>query len=243
MRRVKAIALTALLAFPGMGAGHAQSLRVSPVTVELPPLSRSTFITVENGTNEPVQVQVRVFRWSLVNGQDRLERTGDVVVSPPMLTARRDEASVVRIIRIAQAPVAGEEAYRVFVEEIPNRRRLQTGTVVLAVRHSIPVFFTGLDQGRGAVNWSAFSRDGKLILAASNPGQKHVRLSQLRVTDGVARQLIAINGLAGYALGGQAKIWELPVSPGTLKPGANLKIDAQSETGPINASVVLGKNG
>jgi len=243
MRRVKAIALIALLAFPGMSAGHAQSLRVSPVTIELPPLSRSTSLTVENGTNEPVQVQLRVFRWSLVNGQDRLERTGDVVVSPPMLTARRGEGNVVRIVRIAQTPVTGEEAYRVFVEEIPNRKRLQAGTVALTVRHSVPVFFTGLDASSGAVAWSVLSSNGKLVLMANNPGQKHVKLSQLRVTDGAARQITLIDGLAGYVLGGQAKTWELPVSPGALKPGTNLKIDAQSETGPINASVVLGRNG
>jgi fimbrial chaperone protein len=243
MRRAKIIALIALMAFPGGGAGQAQSLQVSPVTVDLPPLSRSTFLTVANGTGEPVQVQVRVFRWSLVDGQDKLERTGDVVVSPPMLTARRGEGNVVRIIRIAQAPVACEEAYRVFVEEIPSRKRVQAATIVLAVRHSIPVFFSGVDANRGSVNWSASSRNGKLVLVAGNPGQKHVRISHLRVTDGVARQLIAINGLAGYALGGQARIWELPVSPGTLKPGTNLKIDAQSDVGPINASVVLGRSG
>jgi len=243
MRRVKVIALIALMAFLGGGAVQAQSLRVSPVTADLPPMSRSTFLTVENGTNEPVQVQVRVFRWSLAYGQDRLERTGDVVVSPPMLTARRGEANIIRIIRIAQTPVAGEETYRVFVEEIPSRKRLQAGTVVLAVRHSIPVFFTAFDLTRGTVNWTASSRKGKLIVMASNPGQKHIKLSQLRVTDGVARQLISINGLAGYVLAGHTKVWELPLPPGAIKPGATLKIDAQSEAGPINAFVVADKNG
>ncbi|MGO9171120.1 MAG: molecular chaperone [Rhodomicrobium sp.] len=240
MYRVKAGALIALLACSGIGAAHAQSLRVSPVIVDVPPLSKSTFITVGNNTSEPVQVQVRVFRWSLAGGQDRLEKTADVVVSPPMLTAKRGDASVVRIIRIAQAPVAGEETYRVFVEEIPNRKRLQAGTVALAVRHSVPVFFAGFDLAPGSVKWSATSRKGKLVLTASNSGQKRVRLSQLRVTDGAARQLISIDGLAGYVLGGQTKIWEMPIPPGAVKPGLNLIIDAQSEAGPIHASAVAG---
>ncbi len=243
MHRANVIALIALMAFLSGGASRAQSLRLSPVTVDMPPMSRSTFLTVENGASEPVQVQVRVFHWSLAGGQDRLEKTGDVIVSPPMLVARRGEPSVVRIIRISQAPVSGEEAYRVYVEEIPSRKRLQAGTVVLAVRHSIPVFFAGLDLARGSVNWSASIRSGKLILMASNPGRKHIRLSQLRVTDGVARQLISINGLAGYVLAGHTKVWELPVPPGAIKPSATLKIEAQSEAGPINASVVPSGSG
>jgi fimbrial chaperone protein len=243
MRWAKTAALVALVALAGMGAVRAQSLRLSPVTVDMPPMSRSTFLTVENGASEPVQVQVRVFRWWLEGGQDRLERTAGVVVSPPMLNAVRGEKNVIRIIRISQAPILGEETYRVFVEEIPSRKRLQAATVVLAIRHSVPVFFGGLDAGAGSVSWSAQSRGGKLILSATNPGQKHVKISQLRVTDGVSRELISIGGLAGYALGGQTRTWQLPVARGVIKPGARLIIQAQTEAGPINAIAVLGGSG
>lgn len=243
MQRAKAWALGALVAFLSAGQGHAQSLRVSPITLDLPPEAMSAFLNIGNDSGKPVTVQARVFRWTQVNGEDKLERTGDIAVSPPQLTVAHNSGGIVRIVRIARTPVASEECYRVLLDEIPDRSRMQAGTITLAMRHSVPVFFGSKDPLRGALQWSVAGGGGKFTLHAENTGQKRFKLTGLRVTDSEARALISIDGLAGYVLGGQIKAWELAVPKGVLKPGTPLRIEAKSKAGPINASANVGKGG
>ena len=103
--------------------------------------------------------------------------------------------------------MSGEETYRVLIDEIPDRKNLQAGTLrsrsVKACRCSLPgstrVQAPHL-EGRGA--------KGKLVLEATNSGQKRVKLTKLTVTDEKNRDLVKNGGLA-YVLGGQTKTWEL----------------------------------
>ncbi|MGO9171612.1 MAG: molecular chaperone [Rhodomicrobium sp.] len=243
MHRVRAVALGALLASSVTGHAHAQSLRVSPVTIDLPPAAKSAVLNVGNDSDKPIAVQARVFRWTQAGGEDKLERTDVVAVSPPLLSVGGKSSGIVRVVRVGQTPVTGEESYRVLLDEVPDRSRMQAGTVVLALRDSVPVFFHGMDALRGDVRWSVSSSGSKLFLQAANPGQKRVKLSGLHVTDGAVRKLISIDGLAGYVLGGQTKIWELPVPKSGLNAGTTLSIEATSEAGPINASATVGKSG
>ena len=80
-------------------------------------------------SKEGVAVQARVFRWSQVNGEDKLEKTEDVIISPPVLTVHGGAPSTFRLVRVAKTPVSGEETYRVLLDEIPDRKKLQAGTV------------------------------------------------------------------------------------------------------------------
>ena len=75
-RRIAVFA--AILALPAMGQSQAQSLRVSPVTVERPASERSVVFNVGNAGSKPLQIQARVFRWSQRGGRDVLEKTADV---------------------------------------------------------------------------------------------------------------------------------------------------------------------
>lgn len=243
MCRVKTAAIAAMLGCSAAGQVNAQSLRVSPVTIDLPVSAQSSLLNVGNDSPKPLTVQARIFRWSQKNGEDVLEKTPDVVVSPPILTVKQGASGVVRVVRVSRAPVNGEETYRVLLDEVPSREKLQAGGVVIAMRQSLPVFFAGMDATPGAVTWSAERRNNKLVLQAANAGQKRLRLTHLHVTDGKSRELISIKGLAGYVLGGQTKAWELPLPKEGIAPGTTLTIQAVSETGPVNASAIVGKSG
>ena len=132
----------------------------------------NTVLTLETDNKEGVAVQARVFRWSQADGEDKLEKTEDVVISPPVLTVRGGAPSTLRLVRVAKAAVSGEETYRVLIDEIPDRKNLQAGTVALVVRQSLPVFFDGTDARPGSLTWKAVDRKGKLVLEATNGGQK-----------------------------------------------------------------------
>ncbi len=238
MNRVQTFAPLAFLTTLAAGPAAAQSLQVEPLKIDLPPAATSSVLTLQTNNKESVAVQARVFRWSQADGEDKLEKTEDVVVSPPVLTVRGGTPSTVRVVRVAKAPVSGEETYRVLIDEIPDRKKLQAGSVALAIRQSVPVFFAGADLRPGSLAWKAVERKGKLVLEASNAGQKRVKLLRLAVTDEKNHNLVKNGGLA-YVLGGQTKTWEF--SGGAA--GETLTIKAESDTGPVNASAIAGKSG
>ena len=179
MSRGKTIILGFAFACQALGAAEAQSLRVSPITIDLPPGSASSFLNVGTNSDRPVTVQARVFRWTQAGGEDRLEKTGDAVVSPPFQTVSANSSAIVRVVRIAQTPVAGEECYRVLLDEIPDCSRLRAGTVAFALRQSIPIFFNGTDASRGELRWTLLNRGRRTFLRADNADQKRVKLTSL----------------------------------------------------------------
>jgi fimbrial chaperone protein len=155
-----------------------------------------------------------------------------------MLTLRNGTPSTLRLVRVAKTPVSGEETYRVLIDELPDRKKLQAGTVALTVRQSLPVFFAGADARAGSLAWKVVNRKGKLVLEASNAGQKRVKLTKLAITDENNHDLVKNGGLA-YVLGGQTKAWELSAAA----TGKTLTIKAESDTGSIRASAIAGRSG
>jgi fimbrial chaperone protein len=206
--------------------------------IDLPSASTASVLTLQTNNKEGLVVQARVFRWSQADGGEKLEKTEDVVVSPPIVIVRGDTPSTVRLVRVSKAPVSGEETYRLLIDEIPDRKNLQAGTVALVVRQSVPVFFAGIDARPGSITWRAVDRKGKLVLEATNSGQKRVKLTRLNVIDENNHDLVKNGGLA-YVLGGQTKAWELSGAAA----GKTLTIKAESDTGPVNASAIAGRSG
>ncbi|MBB3238340.1 molecular chaperone [Phyllobacterium endophyticum] len=61
------------------------SLRVSPTNPGMIAPGSSGVLTLTNEAKRPINVQIRVFRWTQVNGAEQLDPTNDVV-SPPSTT-------------------------------------------------------------------------------------------------------------------------------------------------------------
>jgi len=238
MSRVQTLAPLAFLTTLAAGPAAAQSLQVAPLSIDLPPSATSSVLTLQTDSKEGAAVQARVFRWSQASGEEKLEKTEDVVISPPLLMLRAGTPSTLRLARVTKAPVSGEETYRVIIDEIPDRKKLQAGGVALTVRQSLPVFFAGDDAHQGQLTWRAVDRKGKLVLEATNSGQKRVKLTKLAVIDENNHDLVKNGGLA-YVLGGQTKTWELSGAAA----GKTLTIKAESDAGPIHASAIAGKSG
>jgi fimbrial chaperone protein len=228
-----------LLLFSSTCPSQSQSLRVSPYTLDFRSGEATSTVTLETAKKDGFAAQLRVFRWvQTESGEEKLEKTEDVVVSPPMVKVRPGAPSVVRLVRVAKTAVTGEETYRLLIDEVPDRKDLQSGNITFIIRQSLPVFFAGLYARPGQLVWKTVERKGKLVLEASNAGQKRVKLLKLAVTDDKNRDLVKNSGLA-YVLGGQTKTWEL--SGATA--GKTLTIKAESDAGPINASAIAGKSG
>lgn len=218
------------------GAAHAASLRVSPTNLDMVAPGSAGVLTLTNEAKRPINVQVRVFRWTQANGIERLEPTNDVVVSPPSTRLAGGKDYTIRVVRVSRKPVAAEESYRVVVDELPDPSRRQAGTVVLVVRYSIPVFFRDQNAAPPKVVWGVSRAKGSLMLTARNTGDMRLRLAEVQLTQG-GQVLGKREGLVGYVLGGARMQW--PIGTGKSISSGRVGLKALSEAGPVNADVAI----
>ncbi|MBK8084213.1 MAG: molecular chaperone [Devosia sp.] len=108
MHRASAAAALVLM-FGSATSAEASSLRVAPITLKLSARAAG-MLQVWNDGRAAVQVQVRVFRWTVVNGRDVLQLTQDVIASPPMTTLLPGGGNVIRVVRVANVRSASRKA-------------------------------------------------------------------------------------------------------------------------------------
>jgi fimbrial chaperone protein len=166
MRMSSVAALAAFTALTAIDPLWAASLQVAPVKVEVASPGAATSVKLRNEGTTPLNAQIRVFRWSQVNGEDKLEPTTDVVASPPLTKLSPKTDYTVRLVRVSKTPVAKEETYRLFIDELPDAANQRNRAVNLLLRYSIPVFFYPASGAPASLTWSVDHSGGKLSVVA-----------------------------------------------------------------------------
>jgi fimbrial chaperone protein len=212
---------------------QAASLQVAPVLVEVPAPGATATLKLRNEGTKPLDAQIRIFQWTQVDGADVLTPTNDVAASPPAASLRPNTDYTVRIVRTKKEPAAKEEAYRLLIDELPGPAPTQANSVSIALRYSIPVFFT-VAGGGPKLSWELQQRANKPVIVASNAGDRRIRLSKLKVTDGKGGVANFGDGLAGYVLGHASMNFAVPASARGFGAGGLVSISAQSDVGPID---------
>ncbi|WP_210392579.1 fimbrial biogenesis chaperone [Variovorax sp. PAMC 28711] len=182
---------------------------------------------LSNTGDAPLTAQVRVYRWRQLDGEDQLEPTRDLTISPPMVQLPGGEKQLVRVIRLGAPPAEVEASYRVIIDELPlpdtvppaagagRRAGLQ-----LVLRYSLPVFLTppmtatrpDAPALRSSLEGRLGGSNGKTYLEISNSGTVHAQITDLAFVDAAGRRLAVRDGLAGYVLPGQHRRWTVPAT-------------------------------
>ncbi|WP_093138948.1 molecular chaperone [Pseudoxanthomonas sp. GM95] len=201
-------AWVALMTVLGSTASAA-SLQVSPTSVTLTPAQNADALWLSNTGTAPVNVQLRVFRWTQSGGTESLDVTQDVIASPPMQTIAPGARQLVRVIRPDRSPIAGEMTYRIIVDELPSSDPQQGLQFVL--RYSVPVFVLPSTQAPDAQLQATVvaAADGAAAIEVHNTGAGHAQLADLSYA-APSGEVPVIPGLVGYVLPGQTMRWTLP---------------------------------
>ncbi|MBO9707627.1 MAG: molecular chaperone [Caulobacter sp.] len=213
-------------------AAEASTLRVSPVSLDLPTGQNAAILTLFNDDAALLNVQVRVFRWRQVDGKDLLEPTTGVVASPPIAAIAAGAQRTVRVVRLDPKLPEKQEAYRLIVDELPPTVSQPGRQVTLLMRHSIPLFFAATPD-KARVTWRLAPSGAVETLSVTNTGGRHLRVSNLRVISGSGQVLAERKGLVGYALPGSTMAWPLDAFP----PSTGLHLTADTDIGPLDAPV------
>ncbi len=218
--------------------GSAASLKIAPILIEVPRGATSK-LRLQNLETYPVDVQIRVFRWVQENGKDKLVPTRDVVASPPFAKIKPGGRNVIRLVRLSKRPIRGEESYRLLIDEIPRKSRQATNAIGFAVRYSLPVFFGRTRPADNQIVWTVSQRNGITRVTATNPGERRVRLSAMRIKSATGRSVSFGNGLVGYVLGKSTAKWQARGTLGKAGTKTRLTITANTENGTIQSEARL----
>jgi fimbrial chaperone protein len=215
-------------------SSRAATLQVEPVLIDVTAPAAASTITLRNEGTAPINVQVRIFRWSQVDGKETLEPTEDVVASPPAVALSPKANYITRIVRVTKRPVAGEESYRILVDQLPDATQQKGNTVNLLMRCSIPVFFGAADRGTPKVAWTVAVTGSKVKVTAHNEGERRIRIATLNVRDGKGKTVTFGKGLVGYVLGKSSVSWTTPAAG--LSSNGPVSVSAQSDGGPVEVT-------
>lgn len=215
-----------LLIGSGLASGTlaASGLQVSPVSLTLTPAQAADGLWLSDTGTDPLHAQVRVYRWFQRDGQDQLEPSRDLVISPPMLQIDAGSRQLIRVIRTGappSGPSATEASYRVVIDELPatsDKRGVQ-----FVMRYSIPVFVEPVGaQTSHSLHWSLGKADGHAFLEVTNTGTGHAQLAQLSFVDHAGHRIELAPGLLGYVLPGATMHWTLKAPAEAFNEGGTL---------------------
>lgn len=201
-------------------------LQLSPIRLDLSAKQRGGALTLTNKAGERKTIQVDVVAWSQRDGEDVYEPSQSLLANPPLFFLEAGASQVVRVGLPAAARTASsvEQAYRVFLREVPDERPLDVPGLRVAMRLGVPVFVAPASHGPSALQWNGvIGTDGTVAIALENTGIVHARAADLRLVaaDG---EVVGRDGTMHYALAGSRQVWHLkpsrPLSPGMVRVSA-----------------------
>lgn len=183
-------------------AAMAGGFSVSPVRLFFGEKDRAVALRLSNESDQPLSLVTEVRAWSQdAQGQDRLEVSDDLIVSPAMLRIPPGREQVVRLILAAPRDPARQMTYRLFLREqiraMPaadegstrseaSARSAEPPAVPIALALSLPVFITppkARHDLQCAVEWPTTSEP---LAHCENRGRAHARLGRLDLLEGPA---------------------------------------------------------
>ena len=225
--------------------GPAQSavFGVSPTRVTFDASHKSATITVSNNDSEPITIQATVKSWTQVDGKDVYEPTRDVLITPPVVTILPGAEQILRLgFRRPPSPQK-EDAYRVYLQEIPPPPKPGFNGVGVALRVGVPVFVMSNKNLAPKPRWGVTYLAGEhaLRVVLTNAGTAHLQLYEftLRALTGDANLVHQTQG--SYVLSGQHSEWILKLDPTTHIDSTQLKLMVRTDAGDIEQTIELDK--
>lgn len=227
--------------------GRTSSFNVSPLRIVLSGKTSSALLEVTNESPEPVRLQLSVSAWDQKpTGEIVLEATDDIILFPPLLTIEPGEKRKIRLGAVTPRGLA-EKTYRVILEELPPARSdgADAGVIRVLTRMTIPVF---LEPSRKEVSGDIAAltmRNGTASFELRNTGNTHFSVHHIQlVALDKTGQPIAKHDLEGwYILAGGKRRYEIRLPTESCRKVKTLKVDAQSDVGPLAAQAEMSVEG
>lgn len=206
MKRLTAVA--ALLLAMGASAGE---FSVTPVRIFLRPNDRAVAVTVVNEGSQELVMQSEIFSWhQKPTGEDDLQPTDDIVLSPPIVKLAPKARQVLRLARVGPPPTDREETYRMIVREVPEALQSAQNQpkVQMALAFSLPIFITPNGAKRQVQCEVQRASAQAVKVNCSNSGRAYAQVRGMSLASGAGATLAA-RDVVGYILPDQQRSFDL----------------------------------
>ena len=179
-----------LLAFVWSAFAGAGEFVINPLRVTLDRTTRATEIVVRNDDKAPLRLQVEAMRWTQNSqGADEYEPSDGLLYFPRTMEIPPGESRIVRV-GVRGAPVSSEDAYRLFIEELPPASAADdqaAGTSLrIFLRVGVAVFVAPAQPDRKAEITRLAMAGRQVEWSVKNVGNVHIRADQIEIA-GVSR--------------------------------------------------------
>ena len=204
--RTLAVIASAIVALASSARAQAR-FEVDRTRIDLSEAGPTGALTITNHGHEALRLSLTAFAWrDDADGAMQLAPTTDVVVRPGLVEIAPGSSRVVRVGTTLRAGSL-EASYRVFAEELPDRRALVPGTIAVRTRVGIPIFVAPRGSaGVGDLAPTVAFEPGRAVVTVKPAGALHVKLASVTVralVGGKLRWHHEVNGW--YVLPGQAR--------------------------------------
>jgi len=203
------LAMGLWLAVSSVWAG---SFQVSPIRLQLSLRERATALHLANTGDTALVLHAEVMHWSQdTQGQDLLEPSNDLVLSPPVVNLPPGGQQVVRLARLAAPDPLRPRSYRLIVRETPGfatEPPPATGQVPFLLAMSLPVFIAPAQPLR-QLQCQPEPPPASLVVSCLNEGNVFARVLRVDLGD-PARPVARFEG-ATYVLPGARQRFALQV--------------------------------
>jgi fimbrial chaperone protein len=234
------ITCSALLGATLLGAvpstAHAGNFSVSPLRVEMKGARRLEVLTIVNSDDAPLTIQVELKSWSQQSGQEQLDDTHELLVTPPIFKMGPHGQQVVRIALRRDADPTRELDYRVLLIEIPAPLSKDFSGMQVALHVSLPIFVAPAGAEHSELSWSAqWQADGTVQVTVNNAGNAHTRVTDFDVQFGSADRTTHV-GVARYVLPQSSVSW-IVKPPEGIEAHSALRVQGAGDRGQFSAGV------
>lgn len=241
-QRLRAISITCSVLCGAALVGAAPSpacagnFSVSPLRVEMKGSHRLEVLTITNADDAPLSIQIELKNWRQQGGDELLDETHDLLVTPPIFKMAPHGQQVVRIALRRDADPLRELDYRVLLTEIPAPPSKDFSGMQVALQLSLPIFVAPPVFEHSELNWTAkWLADGTVQISASNSGNAHMRVTDFDVQFGSTDRVTHV-GVTRYVLPQSSVSWTVRPPEGSAAHVA-LKVQGASDRGEFSAGV------
>lgn len=226
--------LTCTLIAAPLPPACAGQFSVSPVRIQMAARDRATAITLTNEGDTDLVMQADVYHWKQKpDGQDELQLTEDLILSPPILKLKPKSRQVVRLARLRTLPSGEQQTYRLIVRELPEAQ-VSEGAVKLqiAMAFSLPIFISPPGTRRELLCSAERGVAGSVRALCENQGTAYAQPIEfvLKAADGTQ---LAAKEAGGYLLPGIRRGFDLTAASSAPIPAGAARLQVRQDTGAV----------
>lgn len=219
--------------------------RVSPIRLDFDSSAKTGLVSVLAEGEGRLNIQVKAYEWTQnAEGKDVYTETTDLIFYPRMATIEQGAERAIRAGIKGAAPMS-EKTYRLFIEEIPNRRPEAGANVAMAIRFGLPIFVRPDTPAPGAEITEAWLRDGSAGITVRNKGNVHLVVTSVDMTGTDAEGAEVFTQKLGgwYLLAGVARPYAATIPAEVCAKVEKLRIEVITDRLNLETTIEAGRDG